>query len=741
MSPSVLKSFVASHRTTLVCLLLAAVTAVVYWQVSRFEFTNYDEFIMILQNPFVLGGLTLRGLSWALTTSWFEYWHPLTWLSHMLDCELFGLSTGWHHLVSLGFHVANTLLLFAILQRVTGALWRSAMVAALFALHPLHVESVAWIAERKDVLSAFFFFLTLWAYVRYAESRKHNAECGMQKTEVQIPSSRITHHVSRFTHHASLSSSPRFWFWSAVFMFACGLMCKPMLVTLPFVLLLLDYWPLGRMQNAECRMQNHASRFTFHVSRLTSLPLLVEKLPFFVLTLASCAITYLGVKAGGSILSAEKVPWGLRLANVPVSYVRYLGKLIWPTDLIPLYPMPSHWAGWQVGGAVVVLVLISFMVIRLARTAPYFIVGWLFFLGILVPTIGIVQAGFQSIADRYTYIPSIGIFIAVVWAAADWANSSRFKVRGSRFEVQGSAFGVHSPSPSPTRANEVLPSLEPPIASPSAILPPRGGEGAGSGAGVSPAAPGVSPAVVDGRRGVRPALLAGLAAVVLLLCSYLTWVQLGTWRNSYALWTHCLAVCPDNVIAHYNLGYVLQHSDRTSEAIDQYRAALRLKPDHLDANLNLGIALIGSSRAQEASNYLAAALQIKPDYARAQGAMGLALLELSDYAGAVTHCGEAIRLDPDVFGPYVDIGRALSAQGKSDDALRYYAEALRLNPSFPPTQYYLGLEWRKRGIFDQAAASFGEAVRLAPTWEEARAQLQRALNEANQPQLNTDGHK
>jgi Tfp pilus assembly protein PilF len=678
MNPGGLKSFVESRLTVLVCLLLAAATSIVYWQVSGFEFTNYDDDWMILNNPFVLGGLTVHGLSWALTTCWYEYWHPLTWLSHMLDCELFGLSPGWHHLVSLGFHVSNTLLLFAVLQCMTGALWRSAMVAALFALHPLHVESVAWIAERKDVLSAFFFLLTLWAYCLYAE-------CGNKN-----PAPRSPDHGSRITDHASHRSSPRFWYWTAVVMFACGLMCKPMLVTLPFVLLLLDYWPLGRMENGECRMQNQASRFTFHVSRPTSLALLVEKLPFFALAIASCAITYLGVKAAGNIISAEKVPWGLRLANVPVSYVRYIGKMIWPRDLIPFYPMPSHWAAWQVGGAVLVLVLISLFVALRARSAPYLIVGWLLFLGILFPTIGIVQAGFQSIADRYNYIPSIGIFIAVVWAVAEWNSGA----------------GV-----SPVQTS---------------VLPAASGPRAGR---------------ALGRRAARPTLLAGVAAVVLLLCGYLTWVQTGYWRNSLALWTHCLAVCPDNLIAHYNLGYVLQHSNRTSEAMEQYRAVLRLKPDHLDANLNLGIALIGSRRVQEATNHLGAALRVKPDYAQAQGAMGLALLELGDYTGAVTHCGEAIRLDPDAFGPYVDMGQALSAQGESDDALRFYAEGLRLSPALAQTHYYLGLEWMKRGMFDQAAASFGEAVRLAPAWAEARAQHERALNEAEHSQGNTDAHK
>jgi len=680
MSDAALKRFLESRRTLLVCLLLATTTFGIYWQVSRFEFTNYDEFIMILKNPYVLGGLTLQGVTWALTTSWFEYWHPLTWLSHMLDCELFGLNQGWPHLVNLGFHVANTLLLFAILQRMTGArqgrqegdcrmqnwrvFWCSAMVAALFALHPLHVESVAWIAERKDVLSALFFMLSLWAYVRNSECRMQNAECRGGKVEDGMlhARSRITPHASRFTFHVS-----RFYLLS-LFFFALGLMCKPMLVTLPFVLLLLDYWPLRRfeVQSSDSKIQtpppvppsrlpHHVSRITHHASRITFQGvgrLVLEKLPFLALTVASSAITYLGAKAGGNILSADRVPWGLRLANVPVSYVRYLGKMIWPADLIPLYPMPSHWAGWQVGGAAVVLVLITLFVVLRARSAPYLIVGWLIFVGVLLPTIGLVQVGAQSIADRYTYIPSIGIFIAVVWAAAEWGS---------------------------TRS--------------------------------------------------RVAVLAGAAAVVLVLFGCVTWVQAGYWRNSLTLWTHCLAVSPDNLVARYNLGYVLQHSGKTSDAIAQYQAALRLKPDHLDANLNLGIALVGSRRAREATNYLATAVRLKPDYARAWGALGLALYELGDYAGAVTHCAEAIRLDPDTFGPYVDMGRALSAQGKSDEALRYYAEGLRLSPGLAQTHYYLGLEWMKRRAFAQAEASFAEAVRLAPGWAEARAQQQHALDE------------
>jgi Tfp pilus assembly protein PilF len=651
MKDSDLKRFIESRRTSLVSLLLAAVTFVIYWQVSGFEFTNYDESTMILKNPFVLSGLTLQGITWALTTSWFDYWHPLPWISHMLDCELFGLNPGWHHLVNLTFHVADTLLLFAVLRRMTAAFWRSAVVAALFALHPLHVESVAWVAERKDMLSTLFFLLTLWAYTRYVERTRGRIvtagekEPGTGSEEPEVNRGPIS--------SANLFNSPGCWYWVTLGLFVLGLMSKPMVLTLPFALFLLDYWPLARFQLTTESLKSKAI-----------IPLVAEKIPFFVLTAFSCAISYWGVKAGGSIFSAQQISWGLRLANVPVSYARYLGKMIWPTDLVALYPMPSHWAGWQVGGAVVVLALISLFVVLRARSAPYLIVGWSFFLGILVPIIGIVQAGFQSIADRYTYIPSIGIFIAVVWAAAEWGS---------------------------TRS--------------------------------------------------RVTLLTGAAVVVLLLCGYVTWVQTGYWRNSFTLWTHCLAVSPDNLVARYNLGHALQHSGKTSEAIEQYRATLRLKPDHVDANLNLGIALIGSSRAQEATNYLAAAVRIKPAYARAQGALGLALYELGDYTGAVTHCAEAVRLDPDTFGPYVDMGRALSAQGKSDEALRYYAEGLRLNPGLAQTHYYLGLEWMKRSAFDQAEASFGEAVRLAPGWAEARAQQQHALNEARKLHTDLDEHK
>jgi protein O-mannosyl-transferase len=648
MNSGGLKSFLESRRSTLVCLLLAAATLAVYGQVAGFAFTNYDEDKMILDNPAVLSGLTPQGIWWALTNSWFEYWHPVTWWSHMLDCELFGPSPGWHHLVNLGFHLANTLLLFAVLRQMTGArqgrqnsaaFWCSAMVAALFALHPLHVESVAWVAERKDVLSAFFFLLTLWAYGRYAEIRSPKSEI-RRKPEVRNPKSEGSGQSSVVSSQWSLFHLPSSIFYLlALLFFALGLMSKPMVVTLPFVLLLLDYWPLRRLQseNQESKIEN-------------LLPLLWEKLPFFALSVASCLITYLGVKAEGNILSTEKVPWGLRLANVPVSYARYLGKMIWPTDLAVLYPMPGHWAWWQVVGAVLVLVLVSLWVVLRARSAPYLIVGWLLFLGMLFPTIGVIQVGFHAIADRYTYLPLIGPFIALVWCAADQAALRHW---------------------------------------------PR-------------------------------AVLTWAAVVVLLVCSYLTWGQAGTWRNGYTLWSHCLAVDPDNVIAHYDLGYVLQHSDKMDEAMEQYRAALRLKPDYFEANLALGIALVRRDQMQEATNYLAMAARLDPRDLSSRVDLGRALAALGDLRAAGQQYEAALAIAPTNAAVPADWGRTLLRLGRASDASERFAQALQLDPQCAEARLgggvalaQMGAALANGGKLAEAARRYREALQLQPDLIEA----------------------
>ena len=324
-------------------------------------------------------------------------------------------------------HSANASLLFLVFRRLTGAHWRSAFVAALFALHPLHVESVAWIAERKDVLSAFFFLLTLWAYAHYgegrkqkAESRKQKAEIGMQKpaTRDTQHATRNTHHAPRTTHHATRSTlpAPAFYVLSLLF-FALGLMSKAMLVTLPFVLLLLDYWPLQRLPRALSKLESSARKL--HPSSFILHPLLLEKLPFFALAAASCVITFLAQKQSGAVTPLATLPLDARLANAAVAYVQYLSKWFWPVNLSSFYPHPDHWGSWLVTGATAVLILLTAAVWRGRRRFPFALMGWLWFLGMLVPVIGIVQVGNQAFADRYTYLPLVGVMVALVWLAAE----------------------------------------------------------------------------------------------------------------------------------------------------------------------------------------------------------------------------------------------------------------------------------------------------------------------------------
>ena len=342
----------------LICLLLALITLALYWPATHFDFINYDDPDYVIYNPPIQHGITGAGLVWAFKTRHASNWHPLTWASHMADCALYGLNPGGHHLTNLLFHAANVVLLFLVLCQWTGAPWRSALVAALFAWHPLHVESVAWVSERKDVLSAFFWLLTLAAYGRYAKGRK-------------------------------------VFYCLALFFFALALLSKPMVVTLPFVLLLLDFWPLKR----------------------TAAPgLFVEKIPFFALAALECVATLWAQSGANSVVNFGILPFSARVANALVSCVLYLWKMLWPVDLALPYPYSHIWTFWPAAGAGCLLLLISAGAILRARRQPYLIVGWLWFLGTLTPVIGLAQVGIQPMADRYSYVPLIGVFIMAAWA-------------------------------------------------------------------------------------------------------------------------------------------------------------------------------------------------------------------------------------------------------------------------------------------------------------------------------------
>ncbi len=358
----------------LIAMALVALTASVYREVGGFSFIDYDDNLYLLDNGFIRKGLTLEGIGWAFSSGYASNWHPLTWISHMLDVSLFGMDSGMHHRVNLLIHLVNTLLVFNVLRRMTGAMWRSALVAALFGIHPLHVESVAWVAERKDLLCAFFSLLAIGSYERYRRD-----PAGIR--------------------------------YIAVFIFlAFALMSKPMAVTLPFLLILLDFWPLGR----------------FSLERLRGS--LAGKVPLVLLAAASSLVTFLVQKGGGSV---KTLPLSGRLENAATSYVAYLGKTAWPSSMAPFYPHPllvsgdGGTAAWKAAAAIVLLAGMTAFALREFSRRPWFGIGWFWFLGTMVPVIGLVQVGDQAFADRYTYIPLIGLFIACAWSLPDPARLTR----------------------------------------------------------------------------------------------------------------------------------------------------------------------------------------------------------------------------------------------------------------------------------------------------------------------------
>ena len=367
-----------------ICLWLILATLVIYWQVIHFNFVNYDDDVYVTRNPYVQAGLTLQSIKWAFTTSHAEFWHPITWLSHMLDVQLFGLHPGGHHFSSLLLHTANALLLFLIFANMTGNVGCSAVMAALFALHPLHVESVAWVAERKDVLSTFFWLLTMGAYVVFVRHPKWTA------------------------------------YLAALVFFILGMMAKPMLVTLPFVLLLMDFWPLERLQwnAAESDMKRGGARPTLN--------LIVEKLPFFAISGVFTLVTLITqpIKAYGGAFAQ---PLDERILNALISYATYLFKTLWPQQLAVFYPFPEKVSAFQAMGALILLLVITWGVLKVSRRHSYLLVGWLWYLGTLLPVSGVLQVGAHAMADRYTYIPLIGVFIMLVWGIAKLLTGWRYR--------------------------------------------------------------------------------------------------------------------------------------------------------------------------------------------------------------------------------------------------------------------------------------------------------------------------
>ena len=610
-----------THRLkTLICFFLVVMILAVYWRLLSHDFINFDTALHVTENPHVQAGLTKNSIVWAFTSFHANFWIPLTWLSHMLDCQLFGLNPGMHHLTNLLFHFANSVLLFLLLGRMTGALWRSAFVAALFALHPLHVESVAWVAERKDVLSTLFWLMTMWAYVLYAEK-------------------------------------PRLSYYTlAMLFFGLGLMAKPMLVTLPFVLFLLDFWPLARLRGGQLNQENHPNISQSSLGRLV-----LEKVPFLALAVVSSVVTLLAKQRGGALELVDMIPLKIRISNALISYLAYIGKMIWPHNLAVLYPYPSTISGWKVIGATVFLTCLTVLLIRAAQRFPYLVVGWLWYLGTLVPVIGLVQVGSQAMADRFSYVPLIGLFIMIAWGVPELFRGWRYRRL------------VYALSTSILLLILMI----------STWLQVRYWKNS----------------IVLFTHTIKVTSNNWLAHNNLGVALY----RQGRPQEAIGHYSEALRIQPDHAGAHYNLGIVLAVLARLDEAIVHYFEALRIRPGHANTHNNLGLALFRKGKFEEAIGQYSSALQINPEHAGAHHNLGILLAQQGRLDEAMVHYSETLRLKPDHADAHNNLGVALARQGRLEEAVSHFSEAVRINPDASAAHRNLEMGLRLLGKYPRTS--------------------------------------
>ena len=577
-------------RKSMICFFLVLMTFAIFYRLSGYDFVNFDDDLYVTANSRVQKGLNMENIVWAFSTTDIANWHPLTWLSHMLDVQLWGMNSGRHHLVNVFFHITNALLLFLTLNRMTGAIWRSGFVAVLFALHPINVESVAWVAERKNVLSTFFWMMTLWSYCQYAEK------------PIRVK------------------------YLAVILFFMLGLMTKPMLVTLPFVLLLLDYWPLKRFRFAAALTSPHLffngssksdDKSYSHQSDIPSglssafqnrsfLSLIREKIPLFVLSAFSCGVTYLSQDASGAVRSLEVIPLTSRIANALVSYVGYIGKMIYPLKLAVFYPYPAIIPGWRIAGAGSILITMCYLSWKIRVKHPYVLIGWFWYLGTLIPVIGLVQVGSQAMADRHAYVPLIGLFIAGVWSVSEF-----LKVYLSRYK----------------------------------LIP------------------------------IVATLLIGILFMI-------TWKQIGYWKNSATLFQHTIDVTTDNYLALNNLGNAMVHLGKNDEAYQHYTEALRIKPHDANAHYNMGILLTTKGKLDEAIGHYKAAIRSNPYLKKAYYNLGTILQQKGSNAEAIINFLYALRLDSRFAEAHNNLGVLLAQQGKINEAAAHFLKAVHIKTDY-----------------------------------------------------------
>jgi tetratricopeptide (TPR) repeat protein len=628
-------------RPRILGLLLALVTMLAFLPATQNSFVNYDDDLYVTQNPVVQRGLTWDGVRWAFGKINVSNWHPLTWMSHMADCEVFRLNAGGHHFVSVLIHAANAVLVFVLLLRLTDKIWPSAFVATLFAWHPLHVESVAWVSERKDVLSTFFALLAMLAYARYVEESKGRS-----------PKAKI------------------FFAWSLV-VFGLGLMAKPMLVTLPFVLLLLDFWPLRRISN-----------FKF---------LLLEKWPFFLLTAAACIITVIA-QQDAAMVPLQRVPLGLRLENVITAYAGYLWKTIWPVNLSVFYPLPKQIPFLEVALAAAVLAAISIFVWAGRRRRPYLLVGWLWYLGTLVPVIGLVQVGDQAMADRYTYFPLIGIFLMATFLINDFAEQQRLPPRWSGL-LAGAVLALYL------------------LATENQLGYWRNSETL------------FTHALVVNKDSALAHLNLGEA-----------YQEQNHQAEALAEYQEVLRLAPSREEAYNNIGRILNDQGKPAAALKYCQAALQLNPQSPAQHNSVGIILAELGRTDEALCHFDEALQLNPNYAPACFQKGRFLLRQGQDVAAVKNLNQAIQIDPNNFQMLIYTARVLAADDNPQardgaQALAYAGRAGALaGVAQPVVLDTLAMALAESGRFDEAMPIEQQAVALARAGgqnEDATAMQQR----------------
>ena len=662
------------------CLALFCGTLLLFSRAIPHDFLDLDDGDYVTDNPPVQAGLTWTGVRWAMTANVAANWHPLTLLSHMLDCQLFDGNAPGHHVTNVFWHALNAVMAFLAFRRLTGAFWASALSAALFAWHPLRVESVAWIAERKDVLSGFFGLFTLWAYAVYAERRRENRG----------------------------GAAP--WYTITLAAFAAGLSCKPMLVTLPFLLLLLDWWPLQRPMDGG--WQGAGAR-----------RLLVEKIPFFLLSAASGVVTYCFQKEAGAV--GDTFALNARLANATVSVVRYLGKFFWPFDLAVGYPLPNHWPRADIVGATLLVLAITGTVLWQRRQRPWLFVGWFWFLGMLVPVIGLVQAGLQAMADRYTYLPMLGVQLMLLWtwreaflaAAPRWLKLATVALllgcgairTWDQLGVWRNSHTLQEHALAVTRGNYLAE-----FYLGTTLLNEK-----------HPAE-----AIVHLRQALefKPDFTADHYRLGVAL------QKLGWTDEAMTVFKAVLKDNPGYGVADYNLGALLLELKRPAEAVAYLKAALKTKPDYDPAYVALGTAWSDLNHPQEAITNFAKALVFNPHNAVAHFDLANTLVDLRRTQEALLHYEEAIRLDPAFESAHCNYGNALRVLKRPDAAGAQYRQALQLQPDDAAAHYGLGTVLEDAGKMDEALDSYNEAVRLKPDYAEAQYEIGAIRLDQNRPE-------